>query len=366
MPTACINQPDCRVHLKSERLEVFGRNEQTQRDEVLREIPLRDLDRLVIAESVQVTSQALAALLRASIPVNILAWNGQFLGGFLPASNAHGLARLAQYRRTLDPVFALHMAGRIVTAKLYNQRRVLQRLGAGRKETSDSQPADANRKAAPGGANCSAVPQTAQQQSSIENTLQWLDALFASLKTSQTIDELRGYEGAASARYFQAWAAFLPEEFPFERRSTRPPLNPVNACISFGATLLYTEAVAFLHAHGLDPALGLLHATEDGRWSLALDLIEPFRPVLVEALALDLFSHHILNAAHFQPRNGGIYLNDEGRKKFFLQYERRLERQFLSESVGHRTTLRQQLEQQAVMFKAALEDPPRFEPFLMN
>ncbi|MBI4328158.1 MAG: CRISPR-associated endonuclease Cas1 [Chloroflexi bacterium] len=193
-----------------------------------------------------------------------------------------------------------------------------------------------------------------------------MDGFFASLKTSQTIDELRGYEGASTARYFQAWASFLPAEFPFERRSTRPPLNPVNACISFGATLVYTEAVAFIHAHGLDPALGLLHATEDGRWSLALDLIEPFRPVLVEALALDLFSHQILNAEHFEPKNGGVYLNEDGRKKFFLQYERRMERQFLSEAAGHRTSLRQQLENQAVMFKSALEATEKFEPFLMN
>ena len=132
MPTACINQHDCRVSLKSERLEVFGRNEQTQRDEVLREIPIRDLDRLIISESVQVTSHALAALLRASIPVNVLGWNGEFLGGFLPAVHAHGLARLRQYRQTLEMPFALQMAGRIVTAKLYNQRRVLQRVAASR------------------------------------------------------------------------------------------------------------------------------------------------------------------------------------------------------------------------------------------
>ena len=130
--------------------------------------------------------------------------------------------------------------------------------------------------------------------------------------------------------------------------------------------MLYSEAVSFIHAHGLDPALGLLHATEDGRWSLALDLIEPFRPVLAEALALDLFSHQILSAKQFEPKNGGIYLNDEGRKKFFLQYERRMERQFLSESAGHRTTLRQQLEQHAIDYKSALEDPAKFEPFLMN
>ena len=94
MPTACINQPRCRVSLKSERLEVFGRSEAAGRDEVLRKIPIRDLDRLIIVESVQITSQALAALLRASVPVSVLGWSGQFLGGFLPAQNAHGLARL--------------------------------------------------------------------------------------------------------------------------------------------------------------------------------------------------------------------------------------------------------------------------------
>jgi CRISP-associated protein Cas1 len=376
MPTACINQPDCRVSLKSERLEVFGRNEQTQRDEVLRQIPLRDLDRLVMVESVQVTAQALAALLRARVPVNVLGWNGQYLGGFLPACNQHGLARLRQYRRTLDAGFGLEMSGRIVTAKVYNQRRVLQRLHAARKGDSGSvhpESKEETRSAvspgklgAAGGQGTTAEGETGQQPSEVQSTLRWLDALFASLKQCRTIDELRGYEGASTARYFQAWASFLPAAFSFERRSTRPPLNPVNACISFGATLLYTEAVAFLHAHGLDPSLGLLHATEDGRWSLALDLLEPFRPVLVEALALDLFTHQILNATHFEPRNGGVYLNNEGRKKYFLQYERRMERQFLCEAVGHRTTLRQQIEQQAVMFKAGLEEGGKFEPFLMN
>jgi CRISPR-associated protein Cas1 len=94
--------------------------------------------------------------------------------------------------------------------------------------------------------------------------------------------------------------------------------------------------------------------------------MEPFRPVIVEALALDLFTHQILNEKHFEPKNGGIYLNEEGRKKFILQYERRMERQFLSESAGHRTTLREQLENQAVMFKASLENQERFEPFLIN
>lgn len=352
MPTAVINQPHVRVHLVSERLEIHGRNEATDRDELLREIPLLDLERLVVSETVHFTAPALGEILRRGIPIQFYSWNGKFLGNFLPAQNHHGLARLRQYQRTLDPAFALPIAGRIVAAKLYNQRRVLQRLAANRPPAAD--PPDPSHPPAPSPPSATAA------------TLAWLDSLFASINRSTSLDELRGYEGAATARYFTAWATFLPPEFPFERRSTRPPLNPVNACISFGATLLYNEAVAFAHAHGLDPALGTLHATEDGRWSLALDLIEPFRPVLVEALALDLFTHQILNASHFDHRDGGVFLNEDGRKKFFLQYERRLERQFLSESVGHRTTLRAQLEHQAVMFKTALDNPAAFEPFLMN
>ena len=130
MPTACINLADCRVSLTGERLEVHGRNPETNCEERLREIPLRDLDRLIVGESTYITSPAFAAILRAGIPIQFFAWNGNFLGNFLPAQNSHGLARLQQYRRTLDPTFTTPMAARLVNAKLYNQRRVLQRLGS--------------------------------------------------------------------------------------------------------------------------------------------------------------------------------------------------------------------------------------------
>ncbi|VVM05370.1 hypothetical protein MAMT_00622 [Methylacidimicrobium tartarophylax] len=86
----------------------------------------------------------------------------------------------------------------------------------------------------------------------------------------------------------------------------------------------------------------------------------------MEALALDLFSHQILNRQLFESREGGVYLARDGKKKFLLQYERRMERQFLSEAVGCRTTLRAELERQATNYKAALENPGKFEPFLMN
>ncbi len=326
--------------MRSERLLVTFTDENGKSGQ--REIPLRDLDRLIFHEHVSVTSPALAELLRREIPVSMLDCHGEFLGAFLPATSDHGAARLLHYRRTLDTEFPLAVARKIIVAKIYNQRRLLQRIFSNRHHESEAAAADHSQ------------------------TLRQLDQLMTSARNAGSIDSLRGHEGLAAARYFASWAKLLPPDFPFERRSTRPPLNPVNAVLSFSSTLVYHEIHAYLHAHGLDAALGILHSTENGRWSLALDLMEPFRSVLVEALTLDLFSHKMLNESHFEPANGGIYLNRIGRNKLILQYEKRMERQFMSEAVGHRTTLRQQLEYQATQFKSALHSIVDFEPFLMN
>jgi CRISPR-associated protein Cas1 len=335
MPTACILQHGAHIRLRSERLQIWAPTPENPQPQHLRDIPLHDVERVILKEGAQISSEALCALLRREIPVSLLGWNDRFAGAFIPPTNPHGLWRLRQYQRTGEPAFALGIAHRIVDAKIGNQRRVLQRLAANRNQP----PPD---------------------------VLPRLLALRGTALETADLGALRGCEGAAAALYFHAWAAFLPPQFPFERRSTRPPHNPVNACISFGATLLYQEAVAALHALGLDPALGLLHATENGRWSLALDLIEPFRPVLVEALALDLFTHAMVDDSCFVPHEGGIYLSEKGRRIFFLQYERRIDRQFLSEHAGHRTTLRDQLLDTAAQLKKAFDFPDTFRPFEMN
>ncbi len=348
MATACILQQNACVHLKSQHLEVSRADPETGRQEVLRSIPLHDLDRLIISEDAQMTSRALARILRENIPISVLGWNDRFLGGFLPATPAQGSFRLNQYRRTLDPEFTLGMARQWVAAKIYNQRRVLQRLAAARRQHRD---------------------ENSEESENVtgRETAESLGGYIKAVEAVGSIDEVRGLEGASTARYFKAWATFLPHGAAFVRRTTRPPLNAVNACISFASTLLYYEAVAFLHSHGLDPSLGALHTTENRRWSLALDLIEPFRPAVGESLTLDLFSRSILNSKeHFEQREGGVYLNESGRKKFLLQYERRVERQFMSEHAGHRTTLRQQMENGAVRYKGALDAPETLKPFRMN
>lgn len=181
-----------------------------------------------------------------------------------------------------------------------------------------------------------------------------------------SVEELMGVEGAAAAAYFDLWARFLPDDMPYERRSVRPPLNAVNAALSYTSTLLYHDIVAPLHLRGLDPGLGLMHVTENGRWSLALDLMEPFRPAVAEALALRLFSHRVLQVGHFESRDGGVFLNRDGRRELIQHYERRLDRPFVSEQLGRRTTMRQAYVDQVLSLKAAIEDPSRFTAFRLN
>ena len=131
--------------------------------------------------------------------------------------------------------------------------------------------------------------------------------------------------------------------------------------------LLAAEAEAHIHTIGLDPALGFYHQPADSRASPALDIIEPFRAPLADAMALDLFSHGTLSpSAHFEARNGGILLNTEGRRRFFVAFERRMEREFTSEQHGCRTSLRRELHRQCSFEKKAITDGEPFEPFLMN
>jgi len=314
---------------------VLAPSEKGKPDELLRQIPLAEMERLCLHEQVQITSQAVCALLRTGIPIHYHDGHGRHLGTTLSAPSEDSRWRLRQYQRTLEPDFSLQLAVLVVQAKIHNQHRLLQKANANR----------------PRG---------------LENELEKVPAFQAQSVRAADLDQLRGVEGAATAHYFRLYGDFLPPEFPFERRSSRPPHNAVNACISFGSALVYQELVAAIHGRGLDPGLGLLHGTENGRWALALDLMEPFRPALMEALTLRLFAHRMLGTEDFEPHESGVYLSKSGRKKFIQEYEQRIQREFLSEHAGHRTTLRQMLGEQVVSYKVALEKPEAFAPFRLN
>ncbi len=333
MPTAYLTTHRLKVSLTSERLEITVPPEADETFPMRRWIPLVDVEQVVVDAGVSIPTRTLCGLLRRKIPVLFLS-HGRFPAGVALPMNGWVKPLEAQLDACRDPEFSLAQARLIVAAKIRNMRRVIQRLAANR-----SQPALA---------------------------AQWLGALVRQAEASQSIDALRGLEGAATGRYFEIIGSFFPRDLPFERRSRRPPHNPPNALLSFTYTLLVSEFVLHLRATGLEPGWGLYHSPEDNRPALALDLIEPFRAPVADALALDLFNHRRLTAEDFEFIDGGCLLKQTSRRRLFTAYEERLQREFLYEQSGRRTTLRQLIKDHCTDIKKAFSQRIPFKPFVMN
>lgn len=335
MSVLYVTTPGARVSLAGERLEIELPPSEDRPDGERRGIALRDVEQAVLGRSIHMTMPALTECLRRSIPVVFMCGGERVAGVCVPAPPSAG-GRLAQFRAALDPTAKRDIARSLVRAKIHNSRRVLQRLALNREADAAA-------------------------------ALARLETLADDAGRAETADALRGAEGAAAAIYFGSYGEFYPAHCPFERRSRRPPHNAPNEILSYAYTLLVAELEADIWAAGLDPAVGFYHETRDRRPSLALDLLEPFRAPIADALALDLISHRaLLPDQHFESREGGVFLNREGRKKFFAAFERRMTREFFGNQAGRRTTLRDELRRQAVALRQHLVSGDPFEPFLMN
>ncbi len=335
MPSLILTTPGARASLVSDRLRVeLPATEDNLA--VARDVHLHDIEQIILSDCAHVSIPALSECMRQSIPIYIVAHSDRVIGLCHPPGS-HSRARLQQYDRCRDHLFSISVASALVEAKILNSRRVLQRLAANREHLE------------------------------ITPVLLSLKHLADSAVSAKSVETLRGIEGTAAGRYFETYNLFFPPEFPFERRSRRPPHNAPNAILSYCYTILAAEAEAALYTAGLDPCLGFYHEPEDRRPSLALDIIEPFRAPVADAMALDLLTHGTLHhIRHFEQREGGIYLNPEGRKRFFVAYERRMERPYTSEQSGVRTTIRNELQLQAQKLKRAILEGEAYEPFLMN
>jgi CRISPR-associated protein Cas1 len=180
------------------------------------------------------------------------------------------------------------------------------------------------------------------------------------LADATTIDELMGHEGSGSREYFRAWYQDFGKDWGFASRQRRPPPDPVNAMLSFGYTLLTHEAVAALGTAGLDPAVGFLHQARWGRPSLALDLMEEFRPVVVDAMVFRCLSTGIVRFEEFETTpDVGCRMNDRSRQTFLAAYERRMLTLFTHEATGRRVSYRVGLGLQAKALARVVMDPDR-------
>jgi len=340
MPSLILTSDTLNVRLQSKRLEVLRHDHRAQNPATTRtDVPLFDLDRVILVGRPAISMPVLTELMDAGIPCFFVTARGRWRGALSPDNNLNAARRIRQYEQATDPAFGLRVARRLIFAKIRNSRRVLQRLAANR-ELSDTPEHEAV---------CNELKHLAQRAAG-----------------AQSLDELRGVEGLAAARYFRRLGAFFPADTPFRERSRRPPKDAANALLSWTYTILLGEVEGAIRSHGLDAAVGTLHVDTANTPSLALDLLEPLRPAVADLLVLSVLNHNILRPEHFEKdlEDGGTYLTEEARKPFFSAYEQAMTRRFALAKGEPHTDFRKVIDDQVCAFLRALEQG-KDEPFFL-
>ena len=265
-------------------------------------VPLHMLAAVLVFGAIYVSPGLMQGCAAAGITITLLDRSGRFQARVEGPVTGNVLLRRAQYRASDAPD---DIVRGIVSAKIANQRSVLMRA---LRDDAGAMP-DEKR---------GAIERAVERQGQILRRVGLSDA---------PIDILRGAEGEAAQLYFGVFDHLIRSQddvFRFRGRSRRPPLDPVNALISFLYTLLTHDCRSAAESVGLDSAVGFLHRDRPGRPSLALDLMEELRPALADRLALSLINRRQLRAGHFETREGGaVLLTDEGRKTVLTAWQER-------------------------------------------
>jgi CRISP-associated protein Cas1 len=254
------------------------------------------VSQLVLCGNVQVSAQTVHLLCEAGVPLVHLSRGHWFYGVTAGITLRNAYDRAAQFTAAADDAKCLELARAIVFAKGANQRTLLGR---------------------------NARPRPARVLAS-------MTALLKKVPQADRLDALLGLEGGIAAHYFGAFGGLLrPRDFgsecAFETRSRRPPADPINALLSFGYALLTKECTVALLAEGLDPWWGFFHQPRHGRPGLALDLMEEFRPLIVDSAVLSAVNTGMVSGRDFLHSRAGCVLREMGRKAFIRAYEARLD-----------------------------------------
>lgn len=244
---------------------------------------------------------------------------GRFRGRLEGPTTGNVLLRRAQHLALSDARRSAAIARYVIAGKIQNGRQVLLR---GAREASDPADAEELRRAA------------AVLAAQIDKV---------GTATDANLDELRGSEGDAARAYFAVFRLLVRVDRPtfgIETRTRRPPLDPMNALLSFLYALLRNDCVAGIAGIGLDPQVGYLHSLRPGRPSLALDLMEELRPVLADRLALTLVNRQQIGPADFEAQEGGaVYLTERGRKEVVVAYQKRKQEEVEHRVLGRKVPL---------------------------
>lgn len=296
-----------------------------EKGNTLETVRLIETSQICLFGNPQITTQAVHACLERDIPVLSFTYGGWFRGRTVSLPPKNVALRKAQYAATQDPELILQLSRDFVRVKILNCRTLLRR----------------NLDPAPPG------------------PLEEMKRLAEKTTQAESLESLLGFEGSAARIYFAHFGAMLKapqpqdnpsaqewSDFTFEGRNRRPPKDPVNAMLSFAYALLTKDWTIAIDAVGLDPMLGFYHQCRHGRPALALDMMEPFRPLIADSTVLGAINNGIIAPKDFIRRAGAVALSNDARKKFILVYERRMDTLITHPVFDYRISYRRVLEVQ--------------------
>jgi len=273
-------------------------------------LPVHMLESLVCFGRVLVSPPLMGYCAEQGITICFLSPYGKFLARVEGPVSGNVLLRREQYRRTDDPVRCSLVVRNLLLGKVHNQRAVISRAVRDHGETLD---------------------ETAH--AALTHARERLKRIIERLSNETSSDILRGLEGEAAQIYFGVFDSLIRVDDPalrFNGRTRRPPTDAINALLSFLYTLLTHDCRSALEAVGLDPAVGFLHRDRPGRPSLALDILEEFRPLLADRLALSLINRRQINKQDFTTfDNGAVLLKETSRKTVLTAYQERKREEIL-------------------------------------
>lgn len=307
------------VRLDGEQLKIYVDSEKRA------EARLPNTSHVALFGNAQISTQAIRSLIGRGIGVHFFTYGGWWAGACVGADTNNVELRLAQYKRSLDPEFCLAIARRWVHSKIANCRTMLRR----------------NHR------DIDAV------------TLKELKILARKALQAESQASLLGIEGTAARTYFGGFLGMLSDAsiatgYTFEGRNRRPPRDRINALLSFSYSLLVKDLLAACRTAGLDPLLGFYHQPHFGRPSLALDLMEEFRPILADSAVLQAVNNGVVKYDDFQESAGAVALDDKARGRFIRIYEQRLEQEILHPLFSYRLSYRRVLDVQARLLSRVL------------
>lgn len=359
-----LHEPGSHVGRRSAHLVVSHRGQEVNR------VPIASVRQVVVFGNVQVSTQALHTLAEAEIPVSYLSGHGRFIAAFVSPPAKNMALRAAQYRVFSDPAQSLELARAVVAAKIANQRTLMMRSLRNPRDDEPGprmDPAEADpESSAPPAKPASPRP------SVTEPAARDMADLLARVPTAADPGTLLGLEGQSAALYFANFGRMLRSRAPgspfdFTARNRRPPRDPVNCLLSFAYTLLAKDCFSAACTVGFDPYHGFYHVGRHGRPSLALDLMEEFRPVIADSVVLSLVNNGMLTEGDFLVWRDACQLTDNGRATFFRAYEQRKSTEVTHPVFGYRMSYGRMLEVQARMLAAHIRgELPRYVGFTVR